>query len=117
MAKSLFSFHLDDDLKSAATNRAIKENRSLANLVETSIRFYLNPEPVGARVTVRTISEEQERDPKVRKLKKLNPEIGKFTARIKSIDTDTEDLFLVDRDPMTGRNQFKIKDIISVHLM
>lgn len=107
MGKTLFSFHLDDALKNAAQEKATKENRSLGNLVETAIRFYLNPEPIGARVTVKTTEAT---------LPKNSP-FGKFTARIKSIDPDNDVMILEEKDPVTGKDHFKIKDILSVHLM
>lgn len=109
MAKTLFSLHLDDDLKIQATNRAQLERRSLANLIETAVELYVNPKPIGARVTVRIT-------PSKVKLPKNSP-FGHFTARVREVDPEKGILVLDAIDPITGRNEFNLEDIELIHLI
>lgn len=107
MSKTLFSFHLDDDLKLQATTRATAERRTLANLIETAVDQYVNPKPIGARVTVKTVD---------MKLPKGSP-LGEFTARVSLVDTEKKTVILDTVDPITGKNEFPLKNILSVHLL
>lgn len=107
MSKTLFSFHLDDDLKLQANNRATIERRTLANLIETAIDQYVNPKPIGARVTVKTV------DMKL----PIGSPLGEFTARVSLVDTKNQTVILDAIDPVTGKNEFPLKNILSVHLL
>jgi hypothetical protein len=106
--KTLFSFHLDDDLKVRIQDRAARENRSTANLIETAVRGYLDPTPRGSRVTVRTTSET--------KFFKSSP-LREYTGRVKSVDPILKTFTLWDPDPLSGLDTFPIDQIIAIHLI
>lgn len=44
-----FSIRLDEDLRERADKVADEENRSLGNLIETALRFYLDHKDKGRR--------------------------------------------------------------------
>ena len=106
MSKTLFSLHLDDDLKIQATTRAEAENRSLANLIENAVIAYLNPPAVGGtRVTVKTVILGETKT------------FGTFTARVVHVNPEEKTVLLDASDPVSGRNFFPIDNIISIHLV
>ncbi len=102
--KAIFSFHFDKDLKIKATRKAEEENRSLANLIETAVIRYLNPNSSGARVTVIVR----------RKESKLTHE---FTSKVRKILEEKKSVLLWESDPVTGFNTFLIEDIKNIHLI
>lgn len=110
--KRLFSFYLDQDLKFQAQTRADAENRSLASLIEVALRYYLDPESLGSRVTVKT-AEKSSRG--LSSLLKPSPGAN-YTARIIAIDQERGVIVLERPDPETGRQEFAYNEIMSIHL-
>lgn len=103
MSKTLFSLHLDDEIKGRSIDRAALENRSLANLLETALIRYLDPPKMGARVTIQTSGK------------------GKnaltWTARVVDIINDKTTVVLDEADPITGLKEFPVSNILSIHLL
>ena len=112
--KRLFSFYLDEDLKSQAQIKATDENRSIASLIEVALRFYLDRESLGSRVTV-----ESKKNPRGSRTLAdiLVPDVSTHTARVIDVDPDNALITLDAPDPETGRREFSYKEIVKFHLM